>query len=577
MALIHFNMATFYEDGDPGCTVDNWPGSGGSSNPNSFAPSNLNISEWVDVMKVLNINSAVLTAKHGCGFYLFEPNNVTLPNGTLYPYHVNTDLYGDVIQQFSDTLAANNIGHGFYYSLTNNFYLNVLHHYVQNTTLLPGQVSVTQSEFEDIAFYSVKELWSRYGNLTEIWFDGGYTSDMQSRLQTILQEYQPNAVAFGGEGISNNPIRWCGTEGGMPPGYPTIYSTYCPSTGEVNGCPANRSDSIFLPSGADFTLQSGDHWFFSPGDSIHSLQDLIDVYHYTVGCNSKLELDFAVSRTGQLDPTHVARYVEFGTWIKNCYGTPLQSIVPAVGAMTATITFSSVVTFDRIMIQEDLSYSQLINGYRVDYLASDGSTWLPFSSFITVGHKKIDVGNVTNTTAVRLTILEAFASTHISNFAVYSPTPCQVPTTKVQFLFSGTNQCLVTNSSTYPCPGGTGNSCPLFLGDCNDPTALWDDSQATLRNVYWSQRAGIDASVNIDCNYVTPDTPAKVLQCDGCGNTIVFSNGQLLYTSGMCLNNGDTKSNPPCNSAEPYLTNQVQIQPCTSTDTQGWQRIVVPN
>ena len=44
-------------------------------------------------------------------------------------------------------------------------------------------------------------------------FDGGYTSDMKDRLTKLLLSAQPNAVAFGGVGISPNPARWCGTEG----------------------------------------------------------------------------------------------------------------------------------------------------------------------------------------------------------------------------------------------------------------------------------------------------------------------------------------------------------------------------
>jgi hypothetical protein len=49
--------------------------------------------------------------------------------------------------------------------------------------------------------------------------DGGYTSDMEARLKELLNTAQPDAVAFGGAGISNNPARWCGTEGGDPPGW----------------------------------------------------------------------------------------------------------------------------------------------------------------------------------------------------------------------------------------------------------------------------------------------------------------------------------------------------------------------
>ena len=66
--------------------------------------------------------------------------------------------------------TAAGIGHGFYYSLTNNFFLNVISHQAgASKTLLPGQVNVSQAEFEAIALAQVTELWTEYGNLTEIW------------------------------------------------------------------------------------------------------------------------------------------------------------------------------------------------------------------------------------------------------------------------------------------------------------------------------------------------------------------------------------------------------------------------
>jgi hypothetical protein len=37
-ALIHFNMATFAGDGDPGCNAANWNDGVNSSNPATFAP-----------------------------------------------------------------------------------------------------------------------------------------------------------------------------------------------------------------------------------------------------------------------------------------------------------------------------------------------------------------------------------------------------------------------------------------------------------------------------------------------------------------------------------------------------------
>ena len=57
----------------PGCTAENWNGcdkgsstSCNSSHPSSFAPSNLNVSSWVESLKAIGATHAVLTAKHGC-------------------------------------------------------------------------------------------------------------------------------------------------------------------------------------------------------------------------------------------------------------------------------------------------------------------------------------------------------------------------------------------------------------------------------------------------------------------------------------------------------------------------------
>ena len=199
MALVHFNMGTFV-DGGSGC-YDHavWPSARHAS---TFAPSALNCSQWADSMLALGVTEAVLTAKHGCGFYTWA-TNVSLPDGTRYPYAVNASF--DVLRQFTDAMDARGIGHGagaragrtsgvlrapydalpaaplrcsglpclppgFYYSMTQNYFLNLFDKQVQPpSTLQPGQVRVTQAEYEAIALASLTELWTAFGNLTEIW------------------------------------------------------------------------------------------------------------------------------------------------------------------------------------------------------------------------------------------------------------------------------------------------------------------------------------------------------------------------------------------------------------------------
>jgi len=281
-----------------GCTSQNWNGcdrvsttSCNSSNPASFNPTALNVSQWVASMKAIGATYAVITAKHGCG-HLLWPTKVALPSGAPYTYHVREDL--NVLQQFVDALTAANIGHGFYFSLTNNFYLNTFGHSTRPpSTLLPGQASVTQAQYEDISIALMTELWTQFGPLQEIWLDGG-CGDLCNRVSALYKASPnaANAVAFnGGGGVSANAVRWCGTEGGSPPGWPTVWSTadcgWCPD-GSGSGAPPNATSAAWYPSGVDVTLQLGDHWFFTPGDALHSLSDLATFYHRSVGANVRV-------------------------------------------------------------------------------------------------------------------------------------------------------------------------------------------------------------------------------------------------------------------------------------------------
>ena len=72
--------------------------------------------------------------------------------------------------------------------------------------VLPGQHNFTDAEYSAIAKKQVTELWSNYGNLTEIWVDSGLGG-----LGELMVELQPQAV-----GTPRNPTTWCGTESGHP-------------------------------------------------------------------------------------------------------------------------------------------------------------------------------------------------------------------------------------------------------------------------------------------------------------------------------------------------------------------------
>ena len=403
VALIHFNMATFIRDGDPGCDATNWAAvaqgaAGPSGEAKTFNPAKLDFQKWADVMKAVGIKSAVLTAKHGCG-HLLWPTNTTLPNGAPYEYNVGSSsaaIKRDILKEFAQTMKNNNLKHGFYYSLTNNFYLNVGDHNAHaHSNLAPGQQNVTQSQFEAIALAQVTELWKNYGDLGEIWFDGGYTTDMKAQLQKLLAVHQPNAVGFNGLGISANPIGWIGTESGHPDCPDGVWSLV--SNSNVN-C-GDPSGTIFQPKTCDTTLQNNDRWFWTPpAASVRSLEELQQVFHDTLGSNGVIELDFAIDRDGLVNPVHEARYREFGSWIKACYGKDEKALISLPqkmpdGRWRVNATLYVPRSVDRIVLAEDLAFGQNIrSGTYVACSSVDGCDLSGIvANFTAVGSKKISL------------------------------------------------------------------------------------------------------------------------------------------------------------------------------------------
>jgi hexosaminidase len=492
-------MATFFVDGDPGCGPSNW---NQSSHRGAFAPTDLDTDNWAESMKALGVSSAVLTAKHGCGFALW-PTTAQLPDGSPYYYSVEPDM--DVLQLFCESMEKHGIGHGFYYSLTNNMYLNVLSqtagHY---DPPLDRQVNVTQAEFEKIALHQLTELWTNYGNLTEVWFDGGYEQSMQAPLVRLLAKHQPTVLAFNGGGLVASASRWVGTEGNMDrvyyPGAP--WSTYCCNSSigtpcvvaHGNACDLNQPQDLyggggcaatglaadalcnaFYPAAVDFTVQAGDRWFWMPPpQQLRPLSEMITAYHNTVGRNTVMELAFSIDRTGRVAPAHAALYDRLGTWIKNCYDKPVASTSldqpahsiwkPVTREKSWTLDLdASNTAVDRIMIQEDQTYGQRILAYEVTVTLENGSDIL-FSRGESVGNKRIDLRDANQTGAkhpvkgifhLNIMVTAAALPPVVKRFAAFAPCSTGVKWWKYPY-----SLCKGGFELSYPAVGPSSTSCP---------------------------------------------------------------------------------------------------------------------
>ena len=141
---------------------------------------------------------------------------------------------------------------------------------VQNDTIKEGQLNITQATYNGIVLRQLRELWTNYGNLDEIWFDGGfvhsywqrqihlcrfsYTQELRASIAAMLAELQPNSISFGGTGLTANAVRWVGNERGDAPD-----PNWSTGTGGGGGDP---NSPIFCPAECDTTLQLFDRWFW---------------------------------------------------------------------------------------------------------------------------------------------------------------------------------------------------------------------------------------------------------------------------------------------------------------------------
>ncbi|KAK7731783.1 hypothetical protein SLS53_008604 [Cytospora paraplurivora] len=308
---------------------------------------------------------ATLVAKHNCGFATWPSavtfktrDNVTSPyNYTVAESPINGT---DVVKLFSASAEKYGVGHGFYYSTVVNNFLNVQNSLV-NATWSPGEIRITNKTYDEIVIAQLTELWTNYGTLTELWFDGGYSASQMEK-----------------SGLPNEEI-W--------------------STGVTNdgGDPTSK---YFAPAECDTTLQTEDRWFWGKGQPLRSLDEMIDVYHQTVGRNCLLELDLAPDRSGLIPARHAARYKELGDFIQSCYGSSLIQQVENISTESGVaLAFEYPTVIDRIVIMEDQTNGQVIRAYEiyakiVDTEEMNGTLDVPWSlvsSGSSVGHKRIDL------------------------------------------------------------------------------------------------------------------------------------------------------------------------------------------
>ena len=436
-AFIHFNMNTF--------TDMEW-GTGGED-PALFNPTELDVNQWVKVIKDAGMKGVIITAKHHDGFCLW-PSKYTEHSVKNSPWKNGK---GDVIRELSDACKKAGLKFGVYLSPWDR-----------------NHAEYGRPEYVTYFHNQLRELLTNYGEIFEVWFDGanggsGYygganetrTIDAHTYYQwdktfAIVHELQPNATIFGDEGPN---IRWIGNELGY--GTPTNWNPFT-SNPSLQGKDhlhhlgeGDENGINWIPAEADVSIRPGWYYHAREDHQVRPLEKMVDIYYASVGRGYNLLLNLPVDRRGLVHENDIKRLMELKKVIeadfahnlvtdasitasnirenhkffsaektidndKNTYWATDEGLTKA----SIDINFTKPTTFNRFMAQEYIPLGQRVKKFKLEY-QKDGK-WETIDEQTTIGYKRLLRFPPVTATKVRFTILDAKASPLISNIGLYN-------------------------------------------------------------------------------------------------------------------------------------------------------------
>ena len=267
-----------------------------------------------------------------------------------------------------------------------------------------------RAEYEKRYRRQLTELLSRYGEISEVWFDGNCAIPVDD----IITRHAPNAVVFQSP---NATIRWCGNETGYVP-YPA-WNALARETLESGGGTSLSSDpngDAWAPIEADTTLY--DHfWFWSEEKSrkVKSLEQLVGIYYRSVGHGAVMLLNANPDTSGRIPEADAALYRAFGEELERRFGV---SIAEGRGTgRELEIDLKRETPINHAVIMEDYREGERIREYRIEGFS--GGQWQVLAEGSAVGRMKIDDFAEAAVEKVRLIVSKAAEEPLIRKFAAY--------------------------------------------------------------------------------------------------------------------------------------------------------------
>lgn len=439
IAFIHFTTNTF--------TGVEW--GYGDESPDIFNPTEMDVDQWVTVLKDAGFKALIITAKHHDGFTLW-PSEYTEHSVKNSPY---LDGEGDVLRELADAVRRHGLKFGVYLSPWDR-----------------NHPEYARPEY--ITYYrnQIREIFENYGPIFEMWFDGanggdGYYGGARETRMIDRETYydwpatiemvrelqpEPHVLFFSDAGPD---IRWVGNEQGWVSetnwntiNNDTLYAGQSGieqllTTGEEHG-------RKWIPAEVDVSIRPG--WFYhAEQDSmVKSPERLFEIYLSSVGRGSTLLLNVPPDRRGLIHEIDTENLMKWRKMIDESFSMNLAAgadvsadtyrgasnpFHPAnvtdgnkdtywatdddvlTGSLVIDLGDEKVINY--VQLQEYIRLGQRIREFSVDTWI-DGE-WRQAAAATTIGYKRIMNLNGIKTDRIRVNINDSRAAPVISSIEIY--------------------------------------------------------------------------------------------------------------------------------------------------------------
>ena len=356
-------------------------------------PTKLDTDQWVSVAESMGAKYIVFVAKHVGGFCMWQTDTTD--------YSIKHTPWrggkGDVLADLSASCKKRGMKLGVYLSPCDR------KHGVREGG--HADDPARQAEYSALYRKQLTEVLTCYGDLFEIWFDGGNIIEVGD----LLKAHAPKTNVFQGKYTT---MRWVGNEDGFVEAEAWNAVPWDPNT---CGVPV-VGGKAWLPFECDARIRRDWFWSSKNADTLKSVDQLMAMYYGSVGRGALLLLNNTPDTNGLIPATDVQRSAEFGAEIKRRFAKAIAETTGQGDHVDLDLGKPTVI--DHVITMEDIVQGERVREYVIK--GKVGGEWQELCRGTAIGHKRIDHFAPVEVTKVRLHVEKSDAEPVIRKLAVYN-------------------------------------------------------------------------------------------------------------------------------------------------------------